>query len=60
VIEAFLLRLGEAQTNRAVRSFGLVAAIGEVTTLLAVVLVLPSVLSSRRKTPAPARVERVA
>ena len=41
--------------NRAVRSFGMVAAMGEVTTLMAAVLVLPSVLISRRKAPAPAR-----
>src|SRR5262249_39354040 len=43
--------------NRAVRSFGLVAAVGEVTTLLAAVLVLPSVLISRRKAPEPVRIE---
>jgi hypothetical protein len=39
--------------NRAVRSFGLVAAMGEVTTLMAAVLVLPSVLISRRRSPPP-------
>ncbi len=41
--------------NRAVRSFGLVAAMGEVTTVLAAVLVLPSVLISRRKAPGRGR-----
>jgi uncharacterized protein len=35
--------------NRAVRGFGMVAAVGEVTTLLAAVLVLPSILMSRKK-----------
>jgi hypothetical protein len=44
-----------------VRSFGLVAAVGEVTTFLAAILVLPSVLISRRKAPEPApRLERAA
>jgi hypothetical protein len=42
--------------NRAVRSFGLVAAVGEMTTLMAAVLVLPSVLiARRRRAAAPAR-----
>ncbi|HVW28396.1 MAG TPA: MMPL family transporter [Polyangiaceae bacterium] len=46
--------------NGAVRSFGLVAAVGEMTTLLAAVLVLPSVLLSRRKAPATSpHLERV-
>ena len=43
--------------NRAVRSFGLAAAVGEITTLLAAVLLLPAILfwqiDTRKRASAP-------